>query len=94
MVSLQRGFRPSPGSLLLQHAAPQAPGSDAQTHPREGHRSHCLAISSAFWLSPPLLGEGAAAAAAVAAAVAAAAAAATGPEAEVCVSSSRLLWGS
>lgn len=72
MVSLQRGFRPSPGSLLLQHAAPQAPGSDAQTHPREGHRSHCLAISSAFWLSPPLLGEGAAAAAAVAAAVEAA----------------------
>lgn len=76
---------PAPAHCTSNASVSPAPGSDAQAHPREGHRSHSLATSSAFWPSPPLPGEGAAAGPAAAWA---------GPQAEVCVSSSRLLWGS
>lgn len=70
---------------LPNMSVPPAPGPDAQTHPREGHRSHSLGTSSAFWPSPPLPAAGAAAGAAAAGA---------GREAGVCVSSSLLLGGS
>lgn len=55
------GIRPRPAHCTSNVSVPAAPGSDVQTHPREGHRSHSLGTSSAFWPSPPLPGEGAAA---------------------------------